>query len=145
MHSRSISNFSPALASPLGAILSTEKPRQPVLLPQAGGMTGSRRAMCRQEDPVLPRTWRHSVMRTSRFACAAAHAERKESERLRDANGRKPNRKETRNLAFRLLLNRPNTSRIQVFTQRLRHQRAAMGEVVMDRGAERVAGGCDVI
>ena len=145
MHSRIISIVSRAVSTPRASVLSTEKPGQLASLWPPGGVTGARSAAGHQEHPVLPRTWRHSGMTRFRLAFGAGHAERKESERLPDARGRKPNRKETRNPAFRLLLNRPNTSRIQVFALRLRLQRAAMGEVVMDRGAESAAGGCDVI
>lgn len=145
MYSRTISISSRAVSTPRASVLSTEKPGRPSSLWQSGGVIGSPGVVGHQEDPVLPRTWRHSGKITFRLAFGAARAERKESERLPDARGRKPNRKETRNPAFRLLLNRPNTSRIPVFAQRLRHQRAAMGEVVMDRGAESAAGGYDVI
>ncbi len=71
--------------------------------------------------------------------------ERNESVENRDSSFAKPNRKERLNSALRALLIGPNTSGIALFEDQQRQQSVAALELVMDRSAERTAGGCDAI
>ena len=145
MNSRSISIFAKSVVASCVALLSTEKPIWRTLWSRFGQSFGGRQSPDREEDSLLPRAWLGSTSPMPSSMEVRARAERKESERYDGASDVNSNRKETRNPAFLPLLNRPNTSRIRPFTDRLRQQNAATGEVVMDRGAERAAGGCDVI
>lgn len=71
--------------------------------------------------------------------------ERNESVEKPRSTFAKPNRKERLNSALRDLLIPPNTSGIALFEDQQRQQSAAAFELVMDRSAERAAGGCDAI
>lgn len=71
--------------------------------------------------------------------------ERNESVEKQRSTFAKPNRKERLNSALGDLLIPPNTSGIALFEDQQRQQSAAAFELVMDRSAERAAGGCDAI
>lgn len=71
--------------------------------------------------------------------------ERKESVICRASQPTNSNRKERFISEFRPLLIKANTSGIGLFADQQRQQSAAADEVVMDRGAECAAGGCDAI
>jgi len=71
--------------------------------------------------------------------------ERNESVEKQRSAFAKPNRKERFNSALGALLIGPNTSGIALFEDQQRHQSAAALGLVMDRSAERAAGGYDVI
>ena len=74
-----------------------------------------------------------------------AFRERKESMIFEASLAEIPNRKERMNSSFPPLLIDANTSEIRLFADQQRQQNAAADEVVMDRGAECTAGGCDAI
>lgn len=71
--------------------------------------------------------------------------ERKESTQQQRFNCCQSNRKERFESAFEALLITPNTSGIGIFEDQQRQQSAAALELVMDRSAERTAGGCDAV
>ena len=93
----------------------------------------------------LTKAWREGVARHENGGPVEAFGERKESVICVASQVEIPNRKERMNSAFPPLFIRANTSEIGLFADQQRQQNAAADEVVMDRGAERTAGGCDAV
>ena len=74
-----------------------------------------------------------------------AFEERKESALCGVSQEETPNRKERFKSTFPPLLIDANTSGMGLFGDQQQHQNAAADEGMMDRGAERTAGGCNAI
>ena len=91
------------------------------------------------------KAWHGREAQREIYAPVEAFGERKESAICALSQAEIPNRKERLNSAIPLLLNPANTSEIGLFADQRRQQNAAADEVVMDRGAECTAGGCDAI
>lgn len=94
---------------------------------------------------LLTKACRDAAARSKYFQPVDAFGERKESVICGVSLAEIPNRKERLNSAFAPLLIHTNTSGIGLFADQQRQQSVAADEVVMDRGAECTAGGCDVI
>ena len=98
-----------------------------------------------RELPLITSVWRRSLNGAIGLRPVEDRGERKESAHLVGETVGKPNRKESQNRASRALLKAANTSRITLFEEPKRRSNAWAGEKVMDRDAERVAGGIDAV
>lgn len=94
---------------------------------------------------LLPKAWRNPHSHSRFYRPVEALGERKESVLSAASLLEIPNRKERFNSDVPPLLIPANTSEIGTFADQQQHQNAAADEVVMDRGAECTAGGCDAI
>ena len=97
------------------------------------------------EVRLLPKAWRAEPSRGRFSLPVEALGERKESVFGAVSLLEIPNRKERLKSSFPPLLIPANSSEIGIFADQQQHQNAAADEMVMDRGAECIAGGCDVI
>ena len=94
---------------------------------------------------LSPKAWRRGRGRRPFCWPVDAFGERKESVLGCVSRLEIPNRKERFISGFAPLLIDANTSEIGPFADQQRQQNAAADEMVMDRGAECIAGGCDAI
>ena len=98
-----------------------------------------------QELPLASNPCRPRQPACSRVRPVDDTGERKESGLTGLETVGEPNRKESQKRSSPALLKTANTSRIDVFEEPKRQCSAWAGEKVMDRGAERVAGGNDAV
>ena len=98
-----------------------------------------------QELPLLSGLCRSVSCRAFRQLTVDGPGERKESASVAGETLGKPNGKESQKRASRTLLKGANTFGISLFEEPKRRSNAWAGDKVMDRDAERVAGGNDAV
>ena len=145
MHSRYVSIFSSISkrsraqnsSTDIGLCLTLACPQATML--RTSITSHAREVLC------LPKACLRSRSKESELQPVDARRERKESiksSRLRHSDS---NRKETQISAFAPLFNWANTSGIRLFADPQRQSSAWADDMVMDRGAEGAARGCDAV
>ncbi len=97
------------------------------------------------ELPLVPEAWAGQDVAPESALSASAKVERMESVLQVNPLGQNSYQNENRIGAFAGLLKDANTSEISIFNDRQRSKKAAAGNVVMERGVEHAARGCDAV
>ncbi len=128
-----------------GLVLSTEFARGSEQWVPRQSMRKRNELCLARELPLDTSVWRRLASSSNSTWPVEGWGERKESAHLADETVGKSNGKESQIRASRALLKAANTSRIALFEEPKRRSNAWAGEKVMDRDAERVAGGIDAV
>ena len=134
------------LAGPINCLISsTEILTYPFRRSQTGAGLTRAAPVNQAEHRLLPMTCAVRCRRVEPRPRLQRERERKESVLAKRCASANPNRKETSIETVQHLLNRTNSSAMAPSIYRQQLQNAAVVELVMDRGAERAAGGYDAL